>query len=279
MKYIVSVLSIGILLAGCGSSPTVQSSKPVDEQGLAIAELEKKEKLEFGDVEATVNIEVTIKEEDVPLGSSVDELRAQYHKKLTATTADIKGLAPTSLMANVFLKTKTDFSYTPVVIRGKVLREIEVGKREVIHTFSTVIDGPTIPGSGVPVTPGNFPWEFKVDAFQGLASLPETMLLHVEVEAILLEPETDLATLDLETHAGSIDNAGYLLSNPLRINHVPAIGKAPATEAPAADAPAAEAPATEAPAAEAPAAEAPAAEAPATEAPATEAPVTEAPAE
>ena len=94
------------------------------------------------------------------------------------------------------------------------------------------------------------------------------MLLHVEVEAILLEPETDLATLDLETHAGSIDNAGYLLSNPLRINHVPAIGKAPATEAPAADAPATEAPATDAPATEAPATEAPAAEAPVTEAPA-----------
>lgn len=277
MKYIASILSIGILLAGCGSSPTVQTSKPVDEQGLAIAELEKKEKLEFGDVEATVNIEVTIKEEDVPLGSSVDELRAQYHKKLTATTAEIKGLAPTSLMTNIFLKTKTDFSYTPVVIRGKMLREIEIGKRDVIYTFSTVIDGPTIPGSGVPVTPGDYTWEFKVDAFQGLASLPETMLLHVEVEAILLEPETDPATLDLETFAGSIDNAGYLLSNPLRINYVPAVGKA--TEAPATEAPATEAPATEAPATEAPATEAPVTDAPAAEAPVTEAPTAEAPAE
>ncbi len=278
MKYIASILSVGLLLTGCGSSPTVQTSKAVDEQGLAIAALEKKEKLNFGDVEATVNIEVTVKEEDVPLGSSADELRAQYHKKLTSASADIKGLAPTSLMTNIFLKTKTDFTHTPVILRGKMLREIEIGKREEIYTFTTVIDSPTIAGGKAPMQPSNYDWEFKVDAFQGLSALPETMLLHVEAEAILLEPDTDLASLDIETFPGNIDNSGYLLSNPLRINYVPLVGNAPAAEAPATEAPATETPATETPATETPAAEAPATEAPATEAPATEAPATETPA-
>jgi hypothetical protein len=273
MKYLSSAFCvIGVLLAGCDQesqpvTPAVEKSPTV--MDTEIGNFVQTNELNFGDVEANFRMEVTVADSHLPPNSNVEELRSPSLKKLTLVTVDIEEQAPSTLPIIIDLVTKEDFTASPVVVRGKLIREVEIGQREVVFTFNTVMDVLKHNRSDPNPTIGPFPARYTADGLKDLDEMPPTILLYLEVEALLMGIDTDKSTLDLTTVSAGPDNTGTLLSNALRINYT-------APPAPAAPAPPEEAPAEVTPAEVTqsgdgePAEEVPAAESTASEAPATE---------
>lgn len=232
MKYLTSFLWIGLLLAGCGSgetnAPVVPPSTSNDPSQAEFYQPETR--LDYGDVEASVQFETTVSLTDLPGGSVVDELRTA-EKRLTTLNVDINGPAPATLPVSIQIKTKVDFSDCPVVLRGKLQREIELGTRETIFEFSTLLQASTNRPNAAPEE-GTYPTKFQADAFAGLSGIPDSMLLFVECEAILTALGTTPEVIDVATIQGDIDNSGSLLGNALRINYHPDYVPLPLSEVP-----------------------------------------------
>ena len=224
MKYLIIFSTFALLLAGCGEDK--QSTSDTTVAGPDEVIIEPVKKLDFGDVEATVHFEATVLEEDLPEGATVEELFTQT-KRLTVSTVDITGPAPSTLPVTAKIVSDGDFAVNPVAIRGQLIREIEKGKREPIFQFSTIVTEKTrraLP----PVLEGPQTNQFRTDALAGIDSIPETMLLYLEIEAILTEEDTTVESIDIETIQGGIENSGTILGNALRINYTPAPAQQPA---------------------------------------------------
>lgn len=220
MKYPVCLTLASCLLAACGSDNIVvpESSTPSDSL-VVNADINQPQPLDIGDVEATLHIEMQIDDADLLERSQVEVLRTAM-KRLTAVTVDMTGAPPTSLPIKIRLKSKNDFTHSPVVFRGNLIREIEVGNRETIASFNTVVD--IIDNAQVPtVAIDRFPIEFKADALAGDVAMPPTMVLYVQAEVILTEIGTPKESIDPATATGTPDTTSQLLSNTLRINFTP----------------------------------------------------------
>ncbi len=221
MKYLATLFSIGLLLGGCGADETIKGSDSAPtlmEQSGALNE-SAAERYNFGDVEANLQLEVIIAEKDVPAGGAVTELRAANKEKLNIMTLDIEGAAPTALPITMLIKAKKSFADNFVAVRGKLLREITTGEREEIFTFNTLVDERFYRDLKKDPAEGPFPALFSTDALNGLETMPPTMLLYVEAEAVLVDMATDKLSIDLATVTSSETETGTLLSNPIRINY------------------------------------------------------------
>ncbi len=283
MKYLAIAALAGFVLIGCGKDATPPPGAPSNpEAGATPAPVvEMAPELNVGDIEAKLEFELTLDPESPVEGVTSEELRSSL-KKLNMMTTTIDGVRPAELFLAIDMETQLEFPERPVAVRGRVVRDLENGQEETIYTFQTILDeNASIRKRRVE---GEYPpLHFKTDALQGLAEIPETMLLHAELDIVIMPEGTDPKTLDPSTAEGASEDTAIILSNPMRINYIPGAAPAPEMEtapnigvptpgAPDA-APAAEAPADAvgAPAAEAPAeAEAPAAESVPAEAPAAD---------
>jgi len=270
MKAILALTALAF--AGCDEAPDTGTppvaSTPAAESPL-IANTRQKD---VGDVEATVDIELAPETENLP-GISAEELRSQKGK-LNMLTLEVAPPKPADLWFKILVKTTESFKDQPVALRAKLFREIVKGEREELLSFNTVLDEFAATHRR---DPGGeyFPIEFRADAFQGLAELPESMLLFIEAEVVISPAGTPVAVVDPASYTGSAENTGTILSNAVRINYsAPAASEPPAEDAPEAVEPAIGLPTPGAPDAESAAPEvAPADEAPAAEeSPAAEAP-------
>jgi len=235
MKYLTATLLTGILIAGCGSDQPAPANlldaPPADPAPAVFFEAETR--LDFGDVEATLRMELLVPEEHIPEGSRVDELRTAF-ERLTAKTIDFNGPVPATLPLLLEVKTDTDFYKSPVALRGKLIREVAPGHREAIYAFNTLVDVPSFRRVEDPME-GAHPAAFMMDCLVGLSEVPESLLLYIEAEAVLTAYGTDPESVDVETVAGGVDNSGTLLSSVLRINFSPPVAPAPGSVSDAAD--------------------------------------------
>lgn len=278
MKLMPVVALLAIALCGCGEKSVVVSETPPAASATPSAALTVSTKMNVGDVESSVDVELTL-EPGAPATVLAEELR-NAKKKLNILTVTVSDPKPAELWIAVAIKTTESFRTRPTALRGKVFREVTKGAKEEIATFQTVLDGNASANSRRDPA-GNYPpLTFRADAIKGMTELPSSMLISAEVEAYMSPPETDPATIDPATYTTGPEDRGNLLSNPVRVNYsstplpvalgpmldptavpaAPDAGLVPALPEPA------PAPAVETPPAAPPVADAPANTAPATQA-------------
>lgn len=167
--------------------------------------------IEIGDVEAGISVFATLHPDvNTP---EVQEVQLVTPKKVvTLSTITVTQPYPAELWLKFRVKASRNFVDRPVAVRASVLRDDEA-----IGSFSTVIGkyaaftpGPDKPPAG--------PLEFKLDAMTGLGTPPETMLVHAEVEVLLLPEGTDETAVDPESAEVNSESRSIIASNPVRIN-------------------------------------------------------------
>ena len=260
MKLMVALTIFVLALSGCGEEKVTVPPAADGSPAATSPVVSDTEKVDVGDVEAKVSLELTLEGGPVP-GIAVEELR-NAKQRLNSVTLNISDPKPAELWIKVALSSTDSFASRPVAVRGTVYREIVKGSKEEILSFQTILDAHTAPQHRLADGSGH-PLEFRVDAIKGLSELPPTMLVSATAQVVMSPTGTDPATIEPATYTGPPEDTGNLIGNAFRINYAggptpgaPAVDPSGAPAAPdAALAPPADAPAAEAaPAEPAPAA-------------------------
>lgn len=230
MKLVALFALLTIALCGCSESKVAVPDLPAKSNDLSYSDVLSsagaasssvagdKEKVEVGDVEAKVELELTMEAEST-LNLAAEELR-DTRKKLNFLTINAAGPRPAEVWIKVYLKTVDKFDTRPSAVRGKVYREITKGNREEIGSFQTILDG--FASKGYRKEGGQYyPIEFRTEILKGLTALPETMLVFAEAEVYMSPTGTDPASIDAATYTTGPEDLGHLLSNPIRFNYNP----------------------------------------------------------
>ncbi len=209
------VMLLGVL-AGCKQAPESRRHKPgtpvkADPQSPALEtpSMAKVHVLDIGDVEAKTRVELTIDSAFRSEQFQVNEMR-DLRKKLAMVNATITPPFPEQLPLVLDLSVYSDFSTTPIIVKGTLLRD----KQPVDHFYTILGQNTKRP----PVQDASWPLEFTLDAFKDLDTLPDTFLLHAELEIILMPEGTDEAMLAPQNIEAADKESSIILSNPIRID-------------------------------------------------------------
>ncbi len=199
------MLVVFLLISGLVACNAHESREPDEGSaiGLPPATSGAEHEVNIGDVEAQVRILGTLAPQ-----SEADNVQVQVYEHgpvIDMATVTVNPPYPTELNVVFTTRALRDFPVTPVVVRAKVL----VDKRE-IGSYATKF--------GVRATFEER--EDVVDVLAGLDTIPESMLVHVEAEAVLMPQGTDEASVDPLTATASVERRTVIRSNPVRINFV-----------------------------------------------------------
>ena len=208
MKRAAWVLSCVVLLCACERRvqvpPTEPSGQPGAPGGAAAANLP----INIGDVEAQVIFACDVPEAlDTAENITVDRKMTRRHD-LGMLTIDIYPPYPTSLPVTLRVDKKLPINEDFLLILRGTLNKDE----QPLHPFQLVMTRASDKRTLIA----------EVDVLAGVSSYPETTLVNAKVDAVLLPPNTDLATIDVATVQGTAQTQSILLSNPIRINFHPA---------------------------------------------------------
>ncbi len=156
--------------------------------------------LDIGDVEAQVRIAGTLKEEAQTAGVEVNEFTTPKGD-LNMTTVTLHPPYPRELPVRFRVVARQDFKTRPVALKGALFRN---------DAQLTEVSGVLTGRAGAPV--------FDIDALQGIDTPPDSLLLHVRLNALLLPEGTDPTTVDPGALEYPPDHTAHLISNPVRIN-------------------------------------------------------------
>ncbi len=237
MKLMVALTVFVLALSGCGEEKVTVPPAAGGSSTAAIPVVSDTEKVDVGDVEAKVSLELTLEGGPVP-GIAVEELR-NAKQRLNSVTLNVSDPKPAELWVKVALSSTDSFASRPVAVRGKVFREIGKDSKEELLSFLTVLDAHTAPQHRLADGSGH-PMEFRVDAIQGLSVLPPSLLISATAQVIMSPTGTDPATIDPATYTNTPEDTGNLIGNAFRINYVGIIVGAPELPAPTPGAPAAD---------------------------------------
>jgi hypothetical protein len=163
--------------------------------------------LDIGDVEALARIEATAAKQSRGPGVTVGELR-DLRERVNLVNVQLVQPYPEHFWLTVRITAAKTFGKTPVAVRAHVMAE----DREV-GSLATVFGE----------TPWNQTVEKDVDVFAGLQSFPETMLVTVQPEGLLMPEGTDETKIDPLTATASPERiTKSIFANPVRIDFVPA---------------------------------------------------------
>ena len=202
MKRIAVVFLLLGSLVTCG--PRQPAEPPATGTiGLPPATSGAEHEINIGDVEATVRILGTLAPESEAPNITVQT----YEHALVVDLATITVSPPFPDELKVLFTTRglRSFGVTPVAVRAKVF----VDKKEV---YSYALKFGLRAEYERP--------EEVVDVLAGLETIPDTMLVHVEAEAVLMPEGTNEVSLDPLTATASIERRTTIRSNPVRINFV-----------------------------------------------------------
>ncbi len=169
--------------------------------------------IDLGDVDSGIMINGTLAPEaqsDAVAADYIETMRGT----LSMTTITVHPPYPEELSILFELVSTRAFEERPVVVRARAYRDQETPLGEEYASLMGK-DAATIP---VDAAGRLQPRQFVVDALEGLDAIPETMLLHVQADAWLMEAGTVEELIDPRT-ATSPERV-TLLSNPVRINFV-----------------------------------------------------------
>lgn len=191
-----------VLVGGCGREITVPPPKEVIPAAVA-APLP----INIGDVEAQVRLYCDV-EENLGEAENIDVDRKTSRKyDVGMITIDLYPPYPDSIPVKMWIKNELPKRDVVVVLRGSLKREDQP-----IQPIHYIVTKDTTDTTDLGT----------VDSLENVGPLPETMLVHATVEAVLLPATTDLNSIDVENVQGSADTQSVLISNPIRINFHPA---------------------------------------------------------
>jgi hypothetical protein len=212
MKKTALLLTLLLALGSCGNRrndtvATPEGEKPIDEvihteSGGPKIKAMKVPPTTVGDVEANVLLSARLADQSRSDNIRVKELQSR-NETLHLVTIDISEPVPQELWLDCTTFCKTAFKKRPVAVVGKIMAEDRV-----IGEFSAAF-GKKSHEEKVKVT---------VDAFKGLDTIPETMLVIAKAKASLLPEGTVFEEIDPLTAEAKPDDTTYLQSNPVRIN-------------------------------------------------------------
>ena len=235
MRLMVALTMALLALSGCKEEKLTVPPASGGADAPASPIVTDNEKIDAGDVEAKVGLELTMEVGASP-GIVVEELR-NAKQRLNSVTLTVIPPRPAELWVKILLNTTESFATRPVAVRGKVFREISKGSKEEILSFQTILDAHAAPHRR-PADGSGYPIEFRVDALKGLVDLPATMLLSATAQVVMSPTGTDPATIDPATYTSTSEDTGNLLGNAFRINYAGIPTATPALPAPTPGAPA-----------------------------------------
>lgn len=209
--FLVSAL---VVAAGCGPEegpePDTTASRgalpPGD--GPALAVPPPQHKMDIGDVEAQVRVEVVPEFAEPPANVDIT-LLADSRDHVNLVTVDVTPPHPPSFPLLVRIASDESFYETPVVLRGGVYVELPDSEEIEIDRFHYVL------GEDAQLNTE----ERRLDLADHIkAPYPATVLVVCRVPALLMPPGTDEEAIDPETAEVDEVRRSVLLSNPLRIN-------------------------------------------------------------
>lgn len=221
MRTHLLIVALAVVIAGC-SNPKPKAAPPLElppgQESAAAMQSPAEKVIDIGDVESSISCELNLAEADRAAGWKVTELR-DTRKGLSMVTAELPA-APETMPVTASIHSLAAFADTPVMVRGRLLREVNPGERVEIGTFSLVAGrwAESLPSRGENQPPAS--WSFN--ALEGLDTVPESMMLMVETTLVLTPFGTDETALDPETADTAEGFSTVELSNPLRINITPA---------------------------------------------------------
>ena len=215
MKRLLAFALLITVLAACNGQPA--GSKPAGATGPGNGAMSAPTEDNIGDLEQAVLIEASVAQrseapniESTPL---VDPTN-----RMSMLTIDVAPPYPEELWLNIKIKSRRSFPKNPGVLRIA----IKDGD-QVLDTFASVIGKTSTPT----VT------EHQVNALAARDTIPETMLVTIEVEALLMPEGTDPDTIDPTT--AEVPESRYSRATqtpPVRINFEGAGQEAPAPATP-----------------------------------------------
>jgi hypothetical protein len=216
LNVVLALLLAIVGTAGCKFRPAPPPDLPQAdvENELPPPSLNPVKELNIGDVEAVVEIRGTVAEESRIDNVGVEDLETPK-KRLTLTRVFVAQPYPAQLWIELSLSDIYGYDPRPVVVRGTVYRQIGDGPEEPIDELNSVIG---VRSELVQEKPEIFgPRDLRIDVLGDLPQAPETMLVLVRAQAMLLPSETDLSALDPATITAPPSDTATLRSNPVRI--------------------------------------------------------------
>lgn len=225
MKRIVLFAFVVAALSGC--QPERQDSVPpgTETPGTLFPEVEQiVAPLDIGDIEQGIHFNILLSDRSESAHVSVDAKEDLLFRTKLAHVR-VEPPFPEELWFNTTLRCRNDLKGNPVVLRGRYLLD---GARE-LKTFSMIY-----------AEKGENDIELEpVEVLHAYEEPPDSVLLTLEVEALLMPPDTDPATVDAVTATTSPDRISSAMSaTVVRIDFVAASESSVSSDAPpVADAP------------------------------------------
>ncbi|MBI4556863.1 MAG: hypothetical protein HY706_04705 [Candidatus Hydrogenedentes bacterium] len=202
-------ITVGLLVivCSCFEQAPVKVPGPAAAPSPTLATTGKPEiELTIGDVEAEVCVETWLAEE-----SRSDQLKGEKlvdtKNRLNLLSFSVPPPYPNQLWLRSAVKSQRKFPDTPIVVRATVL----VDDRPV-DTLATVLGGDAKVA------------EFgkSVDVLAGFEKAPETILVTLQTETLMLPEGTDLETVDAAAATTTPERISHsVMANPVRINFLP----------------------------------------------------------
>jgi hypothetical protein len=163
--------------------------------------------IDLGDVDSGVTIDGKLAPESLAENVTAEYIETQ-RDTLSMTTITVKEPFPEKVMVEFIVVASRDYVERPVVLRARAYREDTAYDDE----YGYVLGKEARSGSDFQNR------RFTVDALEGLAEIPDTVLLHARADAWLMPEGTDETTLNSMTDTAP--DRVSLMSNPVRINFV-----------------------------------------------------------
>jgi hypothetical protein len=158
--------------------------------------------MDIGTVETTLLVDGGLAPE-MPLENIEQNVLGGMRGSTSLAMYTVTPPVPRPLWIHFTLKARETYN-RPVVVRGHVFRD-----------DVAVLPVATMIGQSVP--PATFPTEFRVDALEGLDAVPDETLLILKADVFLLPEGVDPAGIDLATAEAPASDAGFVMSNPVRL--------------------------------------------------------------
>ena len=184
MKRMILILVLAVAVGACNKTPTSgEGSDPGGGDGAAVPAGREILEDNIGDVEQAIHVAVEVAQKSQGVNVKATPLIDQM-QRMNFLTLDVSPPPPKELWLNLKVKTRRAFPENPALLH--II--IKDGDRE-LGRFSSVV--------GKSQTPSVSDYEFNV--LEGVPALPETMLVNIVVDAMLMPKGTDEATIDPAT--------------------------------------------------------------------------------
>lgn len=214
--HIIPALLLALLFSGCEVRRPVENPEAAPAVPLVAGTPGAAHVADIGDVEAELRIEGFLVDTDTPAGVQAEYLETPK-QTISLCTIEVSPPHPPELWLTFRVFPARYFDGQALAVRGIVFREqgMPAEEAETIETFYALL---AIPSDHLPIPE---PYMIRVNAFSGLESLPVTMLIHAEMEVLLLPRDTDAAEVNPATVVVDAGRTTGMLSNPIRINITP----------------------------------------------------------